>query len=192
MRIRTILILLSILLVLGGVYFAFAMRPKEETVKPRVYVWDVSDNDIQHIVISLPREGNSQSFIKISQGDKFPWYFDDKEKTPVDQNRWGGGIALLLSGPGADRIITEDASPDQLETYGLTNPSMKITLSLVTKEVLEIDVGDATPNGENYYVRSPYSNAVATVDKSWYEVLAALVTNPPYITTTTSTTGINQ
>jgi len=148
---------------------------------PRVYLWDIDDNDLQHIVISLPHGGRSQAFIKISEGDQFPWYFDDAQKSPVDPIRWGGGIPLLLSGPGADRVIIKDATEEELATYGLTEPSMVITLTLFNGTVLKIDVGDSTPDGNNYYVRPPDTNGVATVDYTWYEVLANLVINPPYI-----------
>jgi hypothetical protein len=46
---------------------------------------------------------------------------------------------------------------------------------------MEIFVGDATPNKAFYYVQAPSTNDVALVDYTWYDVLAALVTNPPYI-----------
>lgn len=191
MRIRYILILLAVLLVLGGVYY-FVGRPAQPKPGPvKVYVWNIQDSDLSHIVIALPREGKSEAFVKIPSGDKFPWFFDDAQNSPVDTVRWGGGIPLILSGPGADRIITENATDEQLGIYGLKNPKMEIKLTLTSNEVMKIDVGDKTPNGNNYYVKAPDSNAVATVDATWYTVLENLVTQPPYVNivpTTTSTT----
>jgi hypothetical protein len=175
-RIRNILILLAVLLVLGGVYFVISRPEPEEPTQPKVYVWDVDEADIQHIVISLPREDKSQAFIQI---DKF-WYFDDQQKTPVDPYQWGG-IPLLLSGPGADRVITESATAEQLVEYGLAQPSIKVTLILFNGDTLKIDVGDKTPDGINCYVRAPNSNAVALVDYTWYDVLSNLVLNPSYV-----------
>lgn len=182
MRGRSIIILLVILAVLGGVYFVVS-QPEPEVKEPKVYVWDIKDDDIEHIVISLPREGKSQAFIKISEGDKFPWFFDDQQRSEVDQERWGGGIPLLLSGPSAYRVITESATDEQLAEFGLTQPSMKITLTLKNKDIVATDVGDNTPNSQNYYVRAPGSNAVAIVDATWYDVLKGLVTDPPYAST---------
>jgi len=178
---RNFLILLAILIVLGGVYFAVSRPKPDESSQPKVYIWNVDRDEIEHIVISLPSQSLSQAFIKISQGDQFPWFFDDEQRSPVDQNRWGGGITLLLSGPGADRVITNNATDEQLAEYGIAQPSMEITLTLLDGKILKIDVGDSTPNGINYYVRAPNSNAVATVDYTWYDVLAALVTDPPYV-----------
>ncbi|MFC1992136.1 hypothetical protein ACFLVC_05415, partial [Chloroflexota bacterium] len=81
MRIRNILILLAILLALGG-YFYFSNIP-EPPVKPepRYYAWDIEMETIQNIEIRLPREDMSQAFIKIPGGDKFPWYFDDPQRS---------------------------------------------------------------------------------------------------------------
>lgn len=192
MRVKYILILLAVLLVLGGVYY-FVGRPAQPKSGPaKVYVWNIQDSDLTHIVISLPREGKSEAFVKISNGDQFPWFFDDAQQSAVDTARWGGGIPLILSGPGADRIITESATDEQLHIYGLDNPKMEITLTLTSKEVMKIDVGNNTPNGNNYYVKAPDSNAVATVDSGWYTVLENLVNQPPYVNAvTTSTTAIS-
>jgi hypothetical protein len=177
-RVRNILILLAVLLVLGGVYFVVSRPEPEEPTQPTVYVWDVDEADIQHIVISLPRQDLSQAFIKISEG---AWYFDDQQKTPVYSFRWGG-IPLLLSGPGADRvIIKENATAEELDRYGLAEPSMIITLTLADESTMIINVGDSTPDGYNYYVKAPNSNAVALVDYTWYDVLSGLVLDPPYV-----------
>ena len=181
MRVRNIVVLVVILAVLGGVYYIVSRPEPEEPPEPTVYIWDVDMDEIEHIVISLPREDMSQAFIKISEGGQFPWFFDDEQNSPVDQERWGGGITLLLSGPAADRVINEDATAEELARYGLDEPSMIITLTLADESTMIINVGDRTLNGINNYVRVPNSNAVATVDYTWYDVLAGLVTNPPYV-----------
>ncbi|MFC1958212.1 DUF4340 domain-containing protein [Chloroflexota bacterium] len=180
MKIRNILILLAILIVLGG-YFYFSSVPEPaETPEPRLYVWLVEDDEIQHVKIELPRLGQSQAFIKLPQEDRFPWFFDDAEKSEMDSDRWGGGIPLLLSGPGADRVISENTSEEKLTEFGLTQPRMIITITLEYGEILIINVGDTTPDGVNLYVQAPGSNAVALVSSEWYDVLARLVTEPPY------------
>ncbi len=180
MRLRSILVLLTILLALGG-YFYFSNAPEPPTEpEPKVFVWDIDMEEIQHIEIRLPREGKSQSFIKIKGEDEFPWYFDDPQRSEVDKERWGGGIPLLLSGPGADRVIAKDTTPEKLAEFGLTQPQMEITLTLENGHIMNIKVGDETPNGNNFYVQAPGTNDVATVDFSWYEVMERLVKEPPY------------
>ena len=122
----------------------------------------------------------SEAFIKIPEGDKFPWYFDDAEKTKVDVTRWGGGIPLLLSGPGADRVIVKNATEDKLAEFGLAQPQMEIVLTLENGNILNIAIGDRTPDWNTFYVKAPNSNDVALVDYTWYEVLERLVKEPPY------------
>ncbi len=140
-------------------------------------VWDFEMDNLQHIEIRLPHEGKSQAFIK--EADK-SWHFDDLQRSSVNMTRWGGGIPLLLSGPGVDRVIAENATEEKLAEFGLTQPQMEIALTLDDGSILNIKIGDKTPNGQNFYVQAPDSNDVATVDISWYEVIERLVTEPPY------------
>lgn len=185
MRQQNILILLAILLIVGGCFYFANVPEPPETAEPQIFVWQIEMEEIQHIVINLPRENMSEAFIKIEEPDKFPWYFDDPQRSPVDTERWGGGIPLLLSGPGAIRIIAENATQEQLTEYGLMNPRMEITLTLENGYIMKNIVGDRTPNGAADYVQAPSTNDVALVDYTWYDVLERLVKEPPYATAST-------
>ncbi|GAH73350.1 unnamed protein product, partial [marine sediment metagenome] len=118
-----------------------------------MFVWMIEMDEIQHIEIRLPREGKSEAFIKISKGDEFPWHFDDPQRSAVDVARWGGGIPLLLSGPGAERVIAKNATPEKLAEFGLAQPQMEIILTLEDGAILNIKVGDRTPDGNAFYVK---------------------------------------
>jgi len=180
LRLRNVLILLTILLALGGYfYFSNAPQPASKS-EPQLFVWLIDIEEIQHIEIRLPREDKSEAFIKIRKGDKFPWYFDDPQRSEINIERWGGGIPLLLSGPGTDRFINRNATEEKLTEFGLTQPLMEITLTLEDGGILSIIVGDKTPDGHAFYVQAPDSNDVALVDYTWYEVLERLVKEPPY------------
>lgn len=96
--------------------------------------------------------------------------------------RWGGGIPLLLSGPGVDRIIARNATPEKLAEFGIAQPQMIVTITMENGEIIEVKVGDGTPSGNTYYVQAPGSNDVALVDFTWYYVLERLVKEPPYAT----------
>ncbi|MEE8419139.1 MAG: DUF4340 domain-containing protein [Dehalococcoidales bacterium] len=181
MRLRSILILLAAMLALGG-YFYFTNRP-EPPVKeePRKFAWLIEMDDIQRIEVSLPREGKSQAFIKIPREDQFPWFFDDEAKTDIDVQRWGGGIPLLLSGPGVERIISENTSDEKLAEFGISDPQMTVNLTMLDGYQMLIRVGDITPDGRSFYVQAPNTRDVALVDISWYEVIARLINEPPYV-----------
>ena len=178
MRLGSILTLLAILIALG-VYFLF-FRPTEpppEAPEPRPFVWLVDMEELQHIILSLPQEGKSESFVK--HEDRY-WYFDDPPGPKVDMERWGGGIPLILSGPGAERRIARDATEEELAIFGFTEPNLRIVLTLENEEIIDIVVGDNTPGGTTYYVKLIDSNDVYTVDFTWYGVLERLVLEPPY------------
>lgn len=182
MRLRNILILLALLLALGGYYYYAYLIPKPAAPQePRYYAWLIEMDDIQHIEINLPSENRSESFIKIPKEDTFPWYFDNAQTDNVDSKRWGGGIPLLLSGPGVERIISKNTMPEKLAEFGITQPQMEIKLALTDNKTMTITVGNKTPDGTSHYVLAPgTNNDVALVDVSWYDVLARLVTEPPY------------
>ena len=177
MRLRNILILLVILIIVGGIWY-FANRPEPPPKpEPKLYAWLIEMDEIEHVEIRLPREDESQAFIK--EEDR-SWHFDDPQRSAVDMQRWGGGIPLLLSGPGVERVIAENATEEKLTEFGLTQPQMEIILTLEDGDILNISVGDRTPNGNAFYVKVPGSNDVCLVDYTWYEVLARLVKEPPY------------
>ncbi len=85
-----------------------------------------------------------------------------------------------MSGPGADRVIAENATQEKLAEFGLTSPRMEIVLTLENEDIIDIEIGDSTPDGQSYYVRLVNSTDVATVGYTWYDVLERLVLEPPY------------
>ena len=169
----------GVLVTLSVVFYFSSRRPEPSaaTESPRHFVWRVEMLALRHMTIDLPREGKSESWYL--HEDRF-WYFDEPDGPKVDMDRWGGGIPLLLSGPGANRLVVEEATADQLEMYGLADPQMLIELSLDTQETLDIEVGDRTLDGTAYYLKMADSTEVYTVDYTWYDVIVGLVLDPPY------------
>jgi hypothetical protein len=182
LKMKAILILVAILAVVGTTYY-FISRPKPPAEEePRYYVWDFDMENLQHITISLPKNNLSQSFVKHADDRNF--YFDVENGPKVDTQRWGGGIPLLLSGPGANRLIFQEVTDTQLAEYGFNAPNLTATLTLSDESIYEVQVGDSNPEGTNYYVRLASNRDIYTVDKSWYEILAGIVTNNPYVAAT--------
>lgn len=185
MRLRNILILVAILSIAAVVFVRTrpviipAPRPP-----PPEFVWLFEMEELTAIVIELPREGLKESFAKHEDRQ---FYFDDPPGPRVDTQRWGGGIPLLLSGAGAERsgadaVIAEDASDEQLAIYGFDVPSLVATVSRGRADTVVIEVGDPTPDGESHYMRVADSRDIYTVYFGWHDVMAGLVTDPPYPT----------
>ena len=175
MRLRSILVLLAVFVLLGG-YFYFSRMPKPAVPQPpKVPVWSVNQEALQRIEVQLPRESLSQAFVK----DGESWYFDDTKRSAIEKNRWGG-MPLLFSSPQPERLVAENATLAKLTEYGLTQPTMEVTLTLDNGQNLKVKIGDRTPDGHAFYAQIPGSNNVAVVDISWYRVAERLVKEPPY------------
>lgn len=177
MKLRLILILAGAAAALAVVY-QFSSQPQPPPrPEPRPFVWNVEMTELARMSIALPRRGLQQAWEKHSDRQ---WYFAEPDGAPVDPQRWGGGIPLLLSGPGANRRVAEDAAAGQITRFGLSDPQMAIELTLDDGGTVSIAVGDATPDRRSYYIRRAGAGDVYTVDYTWYDVLARLVTEPPY------------
>jgi hypothetical protein len=181
LKISNILLLIAVLAVAAAVYFV--TRPADEEsstdIEPRVRLWEFDMNELAHITVELPRLEMSESFVKHEDRQ---WYFDNPSGAQVDPDRWGGGIPFNLSGPYTDRKIKEDATKEQLEDYGFTPPEIKLTLTKEDGEVVNIELGDAVPDGSAYYIRLAGSNDIYTIVESWQYVVERLVLEPPYPT----------
>jgi len=178
MKLRSILVMAGILAALGAIFFIARQPPRSgPQAEPRRFIWSVGMQDLKHLTIKLPAEGKSEAWVK--HEDRY-WYFDRPNGTKVNMKRWGGGIPLLLSGPGADRLITSEATEKQLEMYGFKNPRMEMALILRNGDALKIEIGSRTLDGRAYYIRLLDSETIYTVDHTWYDVLERLVLDPPY------------
>jgi hypothetical protein len=177
LRLKTILILVVILLGLGGYFYWSNIPQLPPKAEPQLFVWMIDMEELERIDIRLPAEDKSQAFIKAE--DRF-WHFDDAQKSQVDMERWGG-IPLLLEGPGVLRVLTENTTAEKLAEFGLTQPRMKIILTLENGNTRNITIGSRTPDGNAFYIQAPGSNAVAIVDYAWYAVLERLIKEPPYV-----------
>ena len=161
-----------------GIWYYIASRPPPvPPPEPRPFVWAVEMNDLTRIQITLPRRGLSEAWRM--HEDRY-WYFTDPDGPQVDRSRWGGGVPLLLSGPGANRLIEESPTAEQLTAFGLDEPQMLINLLLGDGAELEILVGDSAPDGLSHYTKQADRTEVFTVDSTWFTVIERLVTDPPY------------
>jgi hypothetical protein len=152
--------------------------PKPATPEPpKVPAWTIDQETLTYVKIQLPRENKSEAFLRGS--DNASWFFDDAQQSAVDHDRWGG-VPLLLSRPTPERLVAENANAQKLTDYGLTQPSIELTLKTDANETVDINIGDLVPDKHGFYAQVPGSNNVAVVDVSWYNVVQGLVEEPPY------------
>jgi len=146
-------------------------RSSEKTKQPP---WVYTMDDDALVSIDVTYKGETMAF---RRDDKFQWHFDKPDGEPVNLERWGG-IPLLLSGPRSQRVLAQEVK--DLAPYGLVSPQMTIKLGF-GGEPLSILVGDSTPDGKGYYMQVRGYPAVYTVDYTWGDVIARLVTEPPHL-----------
>lgn len=177
MKFRFIIAMAVLAIALGGWYYITSRPQPPLPPEARPFIWSFEMSDLVRIEIELPRQNRSEAWRK--HEDRY-WYFTDPEGLKVDISRWGGSIPLMLSGPGANRLIAADPTPEQLAAFGLDKPQMVLHLGLVDGTALEIRIGDSTPDRISYYTKQAHRTEVFTVDTTWYEVIEKLVIDPPY------------
>ncbi|MBI2165325.1 MAG: DUF4340 domain-containing protein [Chloroflexi bacterium] len=171
MNVRVTIFLLLVLSLFAGYLYFYELRksPKSEPEPP--FFYSLAYEDIESISLRVA-EGEG-SFVRKSSD----WYFNDAEGLPVDSARWGG-IAVLLSGPKSRRILSE--TQENLDLYGLDQPSARIGLGLKGNRRVEVTLGQKTPDGLSNYSLMAGQPQIFLVDSSWGDVLGRLVTEPPY------------
>ena len=152
-------------------------QAEEQPGRPRIWSFDM--RDLYRVEIALNDVGLSEAWFRTE--DRV-WYFDRPDRPRVDMDRWGGGVPFLLSAPRATRIIADDIPAQDLVVYGLDQPRMSLHLEHGEKpDVVDVIVGDQTPDGISYYLQLIGTGTVYTVDHTWYDIMERLVLEPPYL-----------
>ena len=157
-----------------GAYVLVQVRNENPAPVPtETFIYSIEKSDI--ISVEITHDGDRQRFAWDEGAGG--WVFDDAERSPVASDRWGG-VPLLLSGPRVQRVLSVDEA--DLGRYGLDDPITTIRLGLSDGQQLTVHIGIRSPDGENDYVVREGSPQIVLIDRSWQEVLARLVTAPPF------------
>lgn len=169
MNIRTTLILIIALTVIGGI--AYFQSPLSDRKDPNPWFYSTEMDDVIEVEIIV--QGDKASFVKY-QG---AWVFQGVELIPIDYDRWGG-MTLLLSGPTTSRVLSDEVP--SLSRYGLDDPSRIFSVGLRGDRKIKLKLGDMTPDGYHYYAMQGDDPHLYLIDDLWVNVLSKLATDPPY------------
>ena len=183
MNVRLTILLLVLLAVIGGIVGVGVLRSGDDDgadstagLKERLY--RVSSEQLANFTVS--RDGEAITFVHEDE----EWFIqDDKggENAPVDPFRWGG-IPLLVSGPSADKNLSDsDDEIGDLASFGLEPPRSKLNLTPFRGEIIELLIGDPTPTEDGYYAKLADDNTIYVTNSTWVEVVERLLTEPPFI-----------
>ncbi len=130
--------------------------PAEE--KP--VMWRIGTADVQSLELRH-RSGAERHFTRTTEG----W-------SGGDPARVNATLLLLASPEAMRRLPAASADPS---TYGFGRPALTIKLVDPVRSASVIEVGDATPDGSNRYVRQAGGDAIFLVPRSWFEALMLLL-----------------
>ena len=172
MNVRLSILLVVVLILIGG---TVAITQVLNTEEPRVqepWFFKLNLDDIRQISVTHVEERVDYAY----EGDQ--WVIKDGNDTPVFIEQWAG-TTLLLSGPRSSRTL--DIELYDPAEYGFDPPRTKV--EIVEKsgsQPVRFDLGDPTPDGENWYARLEDDPRLFTIASSWCEVISQLATDPPY------------
>lgn len=159
MRVSTTIwlgLLLVCVVVLAGIAWTQLNGPAEE--KP--VMWRIATAEVQGLELRH-RSGVERQFTRTADG----WSGGDPARV--------NAALLLLAAPEAMRRLPETSADPSV--YGFDQPALMIVVSQSTRPASVIEVGDATPDGSNRYVREAGGDAIFLVPRSWFEALMLLL-----------------
>ena len=171
MNVRLSILLVIVLILVGGsVGITQALRTKEPR-EQEPWLFKVNVGDIRQISVTHNEDHMDYNY----EGTQ--WVIKDGNDTPVFTDRWAG-TTLLLSGPRSSRAL--DIEIYDAAEYGLDSPQTKVQIVDKSGFPLRFELGDPTPDGDNWYARLEGSASLFTVASAWGEVISRLATEPPY------------
>ena len=184
MSVRLTILLLVLLVVIGGlVGVTQVIRSGDDDgsdstagLKERLY--RVSSEQLASFTVNM----DDEAITFVHEGDE--WFIQDNEggeNAPVDPVRWGG-IPLLVSGPSADKNLSDgDDEIGDPASFGLEPPRSKLNLTPFRGETIELLIGDPTPTEDGYYTKLADASTIYVTNSTWVEVVERLLTEPPFI-----------
>ena len=192
MNVRLTAVLIVVLALVGGAVLITRALDSKTVENEPTQLYRVTEDDITGVTVSHDGESveyqllTDQASIAAALGDDPTiggrpldslWVIKDGNDTPVFLEKWSG-TPLLLSGPRSDRGALQ--SLEDPATFGLDPPQTSVTIKLLETIQLTFELGDATPDEENWYARLANGTQLFTVAGAWAEVITRLATEPPY------------
>jgi uncharacterized protein DUF4340 len=175
MSFKTTAFLLVLLVAMGSYVYNYVLNKPKPPSTPRPFVYQYEMTDI--VSMELRHEGKTTDVYLDQEKDE--WRFVDPAVGEVDAGRLNG-IRLLLSGPGANRLLfSETPTPAQLRDYGFNNPTVVANIALKDGRRHQVILGDQTPDGRNYYTKNSDKDEIYLVDYTWGNELKRFVNEPP-------------
>lgn len=148
---KTLLVLLVLLILCGGVYFALrSYNENQEDVDDTIYLTDLGE------VTTLSFTGTDGSDLSFTKADDV-WTWNGDSTFPADQDALDA-LAEDLGQLATVRVFDE---PDSLDSYGLDAPALSCTAANADGDTVTVLLGDEVDG--NHYAMVEGESRVATV-----------------------------
>lgn len=159
MKPKGLLIAVVLLAVLGGLVWwsnrKEAAKASKGTDSATTKILTIPEDQFQEIRIKkLTGEVNHLS------RESGKWRMTEPKPLPADQDAVSSMVTSLAS-LNADKVIEEKA--DDLKPYGLTDPTLTVTIKRKDGKSDELLIGDDTPTGSGAYAKLPNDPRVFTI-----------------------------
>jgi hypothetical protein len=178
-KLRNIIILLTIFALLGGYVYFFELGERPEEKPKAVKIWDISSED----VVSVSVSGEEGKALLIREGNG-PWLIKEPIEEEADQTRVKG-IVNRLGGLTAKRIVLEKA--EDLSIFGLEEPELEVRVRLSDGREEVLLIGDKNPQKIAYYAQRLGEERIYLIYSGIVDDLKRLITEPPKKPTPTPT-----
>ena len=173
LRISLILIIILAYISIGVTCYYTQETQSTYNLEDPPFFYNIDTDKLSKIIVESGEK--KQSWYHNEKFDK--WFFENPKNTPANIFRWGG-ITQLLGGPKTQRVIKSEI--DNLTKYGLSNPTMIITIELSDDTNIKLLVGSLTPDKTSHYSMVDGYPQLVLIDSSWGNIFERLVNDPPY------------
>jgi hypothetical protein len=160
MKFRGLLVAVAVLAVLGGLVLWSNKKKAAADAKPPADASPklLSIPDDQFKQIKIAKTGGDTTVLTRGDGNK--WQITQPKPLPADQDAVGS-LVSTLSSLSTDRLIEDKAS--DLAQYGLTKPTMEVTVTKKDGKTESVLLGDDTPTGGGEFAMKQGDPRVFTV-----------------------------
>ncbi|PYR96417.1 MAG: hypothetical protein DMG16_27890, partial [Acidobacteria bacterium] len=162
MRFKGTTILFILLVILGGYVYLTEIRGKEERQKQeesKKKAFQVEQKDISEISLVYPE----RTIAAVKKGEK-QWEITSPAGVQADPDEWE---SLASNIPQIDRNDTVAQNAQDLSSFGLKEPPVKVSARLKDGKTLEILFGSENPKKTYNYAKLANSNDVFLTGSNW-------------------------
>jgi len=179
---RSTVIYVLLFLLMAGAYYYFNNREQQADISLTMtpgsevsYLFRAEDGSPTSIRI----ESKTGDTVEVARGADNAWELAMPIKAKADQ-----GLAEAAASQVTTMRILDSIPDIDLDIVGLKVPENTLIIKFTSGVERKAEIGVITPTESGYYVRDP-DGKIVIVSKSSVDALLGLLSNPPYLETST-------